>query len=225
MTQLAVLFDAENISHNRVGVILDKIKQLGNIMVLRAYGDFTNIHYVNWTKWNNVINLIQVDDPYNCKNRTDQVLAIAAMDLLYDDSIDEFCIVSSDSDFTPLIERILKSKKVHVFGEINSIEIYRSSTSTFTNIGSLYFESNLDELIDLLKQVVTVSYRPLTQIGHDIYQIDPQFDPKKYRCKNLTEIFKLLDDTFEIFILNDIVNVRCKRVLNVESPVFIPSNR
>lgn len=229
MIKLAVLIDAENVSHYRIGVVLNEIRKLGFIMILRAYGDFTNKQSSSWKKWEHVINLIQVDNPNNCKNRSDKVLLIDAMDLLYDETIDEFCIVSSDSDFTPLIERIREFKEVHVFGDINTVEIYRSTATTFTYIGSLYTESNIDEyylneLKELLKQVVNNIYKPLARIGYDIHQIYPQFDPKEYRCKNLTELFNLFDDTFEIFVINNIQNVRCKRILNIDSPAFVPSN-
>ncbi|HOR21941.1 MAG TPA: NYN domain-containing protein, partial [Ruminococcus sp.] len=49
------------------------------------------------------------------KNATDSAMIIDAMDILYSDNVDGFCIVSSDSDFTRLAIRLRESGK-HVIG-------------------------------------------------------------------------------------------------------------
>jgi uncharacterized protein (TIGR00288 family) len=43
------------------------------------------------------------------KNSSDSAMIIDAMDLLYSDKVDGFCIVSSDSDFTRLAIRLRES--------------------------------------------------------------------------------------------------------------------
>ncbi len=77
-------------------------------MIKRAYVS-TN----QFNRWAEItekhqIKIIHHHNATNGKNATDIVLVIDAMDLLHDkkDKLDGFCIVSSDSDFTPLVKRM-----------------------------------------------------------------------------------------------------------------------
>lgn len=72
-------------------------------------------------KWNNPIQPMQSFDLVKGKNATDMALCIDAMDLLYTKSVHTFCLVSSDADFTPLIQRLrADGKEVFGFGELKS---------------------------------------------------------------------------------------------------------
>jgi hypothetical protein len=103
--RIALLIDADNSPSSKIDVILAELAKLGVVNVRRAYG--------NWKKdglkgWENVlheyaIRPIQQFDYTKGKNATDMGLVIDALDLLYSDSPDAFGIVSSDSDFTPLV--------------------------------------------------------------------------------------------------------------------------
>jgi uncharacterized LabA/DUF88 family protein len=55
------------------------------------------------------------------KNSSDSAMIIDAMDLLYSDKVDGFCIVSSDSDFTRLIRLRESGMKVIGMGRKNII--------------------------------------------------------------------------------------------------------
>lgn len=115
--RIALLIDADNSPASKIDVILAELAKLGVVNVRRAYG--------NWKKdglkgWENVlheyaIRPIQQFDYTKGKNATDMGLVIDALDLLYSDSPDAFGIVSSDSDFTPLVMH-LRAKGAQVFG-------------------------------------------------------------------------------------------------------------
>ena len=111
--KLAVLIDAENISTKYVDVILSEANNLGDVIYKRIYGNWTTPQMASWktTILNNAIQPIQQYSNTTGKNSTDSALIIDAMDLLYKNTLDGFCIVSSDSDFTRLASRLRESQK------------------------------------------------------------------------------------------------------------------
>jgi uncharacterized LabA/DUF88 family protein len=106
--KLAVLIDAENTSANLIKLLLTEIAKYGTAHVKRIYGDWTTTHLSSWKlKLHKLaIQPIQQFRYTTGKNATDSALIIDAMDLLYTQNFDGFCIVSSDSDFTRLASRI-----------------------------------------------------------------------------------------------------------------------
>src|SRR3989442_2997229 len=106
--KLAVLIDADNTPPSIIDALLAEIAKYGIASVRRIYGDWTT---PNLRGWKDVL-LEQAIQPIQQfrytvgKNATDSALIIDAMDLLYTEKLDGFCIVSSDSDFTRLASRI-----------------------------------------------------------------------------------------------------------------------
>lgn len=119
-SRLAVLIDADNARANIIEGLLAEVATFGVASVKRIYGDWTT---PNLSQWKTVllehsIQPIQQFRYTTGKNATDSAMIIDAMDLLYTDTFDGFCIVSSDSDFTRLASRIRESgKRVYGFGE------------------------------------------------------------------------------------------------------------
>lgn len=106
--KLAVLIDADNVSDKISGDLLSEIAKIGEVTVKRIYGDFTSSQNA---RWKDVLNKYAIKPisqfAYTTgKNATDSALIIDAMDLLHTHSLDGFCIVSSDSDYTGLALRI-----------------------------------------------------------------------------------------------------------------------
>jgi len=115
--RLAVLIDADNAQASIIEGLLGEIARYGIASVKRIYGDWTSTHTAQWKKslLKHSINPVQ-QFPYTTgKNATDSAMIIDAMDLLYTDRFDGFCIVSSDSDFTRLAQR-LREEGLMVFG-------------------------------------------------------------------------------------------------------------
>ena len=115
--RIAVLIDADNVSDKYIKYIMDEISNHGTPTYKRIYGDWTNPHIASWKKvlLNNSITPIQQYSYTTGKNSTDAALIIDAMDILYSENVDGFCIVSSDSDFTKLATR-LREAGMYVIG-------------------------------------------------------------------------------------------------------------
>lgn len=106
--RFALLIDADNVSSKYIGVILDELSNYGIITYKRIYGDWTSTLHAKWkdTLLENSITPIQQFSYTTGKNATDSALIIDAMDIMYTKTVDGFCLVSSDSDFTRLAARI-----------------------------------------------------------------------------------------------------------------------
>ncbi len=115
--KLAVLIDGDNIPSAYVKEMMEEIAKYGNPTVKRIYGDWTQPHLTKWKNLllQNAITPIQQYAYTTGKNATDSAMIIDAMDLLYSEKVNGFCLVSSDSDFTRLATR-LREASMHVIG-------------------------------------------------------------------------------------------------------------
>src|SRR3546814_3504860 len=106
--KLAVLIDADNTQPSIATALLAEIAKYGVANVKRIYGDWTTDNLKGWKKvlLDLAIQPIQQFSYTVGKNATDSRMIIDAMDLLYSDRFDGFCLVSSDSDFTGLASRL-----------------------------------------------------------------------------------------------------------------------
>ncbi len=113
----AVLIDADNVAAKYTKYILDEVSNYGVVTYKRVYGDWTRPNLAGWKSMalDNAITPIQQYSYTSGKNATDSAMIIDAMDILYSNNVDGFCIVSSDSDFTRLAIRLRESGK-HVIG-------------------------------------------------------------------------------------------------------------
>jgi len=135
--RFAVLIDSDNISAKYIAGILAEMTKYGIITYKRIYGDWTSSHTTKWKKelLENSITPIQQFSNTTGKNATDSALIIDAMDILYTESVDGFCIVSSDSDFTRLASRLRESgMDVIGMGEEKTPRSFRAACSVFTSL-------------------------------------------------------------------------------------------
>lgn len=134
INRLAVLIDADNARADLIESLLKEIAKYGTSHVKRIYGDWTNPNLNRWKEKLNqfAIQPIQQFCYTSGKNATDSALIIDAMDLLYTQNFDGFCIVSSDSDFTRLACRIRESGLVvYGFGEKKTPEPFIKACDKF----------------------------------------------------------------------------------------------
>ena len=136
-TRIAVLIDCDNISHQWAQAILGEIAKHGTLGVKRGYGDWTDTHLKNWRPElaTYAIQPVQQFAYTVGKNATDFALVIDAMDLLYSGSVDAFCIVSSDGDFTRLVMRLRESgKRVYGIGARKTPRAFQNACDQFTYV-------------------------------------------------------------------------------------------
>ncbi len=115
--RLAVLIDGDNIPSAYVREMMEEIAKYGNPTIKRIYGDWTRPGLAKWKDLllEHAIQPIQQYGYTTGKNATDSAMIIDAMDVLYSEKVDGFCIVSSDSDFTRLATR-LREAGMRVYG-------------------------------------------------------------------------------------------------------------
>ena len=118
--RLAVLIDADNAQPSVIEGLLAEVAKFGVAGVKRIYGDWTSTKLGQWKLCllEHSITPIQQFAYTSGKNATDSSLIIDAMDLMYSKNLDGFCLVSSDSDFTRLAQRLREAGMVvYGFGE------------------------------------------------------------------------------------------------------------
>ena len=139
----ALLIDSDNVSAKYIDTIFDELADRGMVTVRRIYGDWAR----SVNGWNratllrNSIVPIQQFAYTQGKNATDSAMIIDAMDLLYTGNLDGFCLVSSDSDFTRLAERLREAgKEVVGMGENKTPEAFVKACTSFKMLDALIRE-------------------------------------------------------------------------------------
>ena len=138
--KLAVLIDADNTTATCAQDLLEEIAKYGIASVKRIYGDWSSPALNGWRSvlLKHALVPIQQFAYTKGKDATDMGLIIDAMDLLYSGHFDDFCLVSSDSDFTPLASRIRASGRVvYGFGREKTPEAFRQACDRFFYIENL----------------------------------------------------------------------------------------
>jgi uncharacterized protein (TIGR00288 family) len=137
--RIALLIDADNVSHRQIGPMIGELSKHGVANIRRAYGDWASDGLKNWKEGLHeyAIRPVQQFSYSTGKNASDMALLIDAMELLYTQKLDAFCIASSDADFTPLVMQLRdRGHEVYGFGERKTPEPFVNACSTF-----LYFDS------------------------------------------------------------------------------------
>jgi uncharacterized protein (TIGR00288 family) len=117
---IALLIDCDNASYQAIDGVLNELAKYGVTNIRRAYGNWKAPNLIGWEGQLHsfAIQPIQQFAYTQGKNATDAAMIIDAMDLLYTQPLDAFALMTSDSDFTPLVMRILTNgRKVYGFGE------------------------------------------------------------------------------------------------------------
>ncbi|MBR6391046.1 MAG: NYN domain-containing protein [Lachnospiraceae bacterium] len=151
----ALLIDAENADIKYLTDILNELKTYGNVTYKRMYGDFTSSTMKEWNRRALEYAIVPIQQPHysKYKNAADIMLVIDAMDILYNKSVDGFCIVSNDSDYTRLVNRLCEAGyEVIGMGSSNASKTLKAACTEFKNLEKI-FSDDLD----------TVDTRPANQ--------------------------------------------------------------
>lgn len=226
--KIAVLIDADNVSEKYIKYIIDEISNHGIPTYKRIYGDWTKPQLA---PWKNVllsysISPIQQYNYTTGKNSTDAALIIDAMDILYSNNVDGFCIVSSDSDFTKLASRLREAGMFVIgMGEKKTPKPFISACEMFKYLevlASMASEpaetksikevpkqeeqkvgmTNINRLIETIKTIITEisdedGWAFLGKLGNTLNKRYPDFDTRNYGYTKLTPFLSSLNH-FEI---------------------------
>ena len=223
--KLAVLIDGDNIPSSYVKEMIEEIAKYGNPTIKRIYGDWTNPKLSKWKSvlLENAITPIQQYGYTTGKNATDSAMIIDAMDILYSEQVNGFCLVSSDSDFTRLATRLREAgMNVIGIGEKKTPEPFIVACDKFIYIEILKYQSeesetefaeskssqkdNVDKItpkvIKLIASTITDladddGWAFLGDVGNLLQKKQPNFDSRNYGFQKLTPLIKSINE-FEI---------------------------
>ncbi|POR31947.1 hypothetical protein TPAR_07842 [Tolypocladium paradoxum] len=214
--KLAVLIDADNAQPSMASPLLAEIAKYGTAFVKRAYGDWTGTSLKGWKEQllESSIQPIQQFAYTHGKNATDAAMIIDAMDLLYSNRFDGFCLVSSDSDFTRLASRIRESGLVvYGCGERKTPKPFVTACDKFIYIENLASNDELAPQVGLSAHKLTPAahnesythatiwlraavratsdddgWAGLASVGSHVTRLYPDFDPRTYGYAKLSEL-------------------------------------
>jgi len=132
--RIALLIDCDNVSHTSIGGVLDELAKYGMVNIRHAHGNWNSPSLNGWIEKVHpfAIRPMQQFAFTKGKNATDSAMIIDAMDLLYSKNVDVFALMTSDSDFTPLVLRLLESGlPVYGFGEKKTPKPFVDACSQF----------------------------------------------------------------------------------------------
>lgn len=173
--RIAVLIDADNVSDKYIKAIIDEVANHGTPTYKRIYGDWTKPQLASWKTvlLNYSISPIQQYSYTSGKNATDAALIIDAMDILYSDKVDGFCIVSSDSDFTRLAIRLREAgMKVIGIGQKKTPLPFITACDKFVYIEILKNEQpSVSETTSQIKGKTKVQPKALNRIDQHLIKL------------------------------------------------------
>jgi len=227
--KIALLIDCDNVSHQSIEGVIDELSKYGKVNIRHAYGNWKSESMKGWEEklHPHAIKPIQQFAYTKGKNATDAAMIIDAMDILYTQNLDAFALMTSDSDFTPLVMRILSNGiTVYGFGEKKTPLPFVKACSQFIYTENLE-ESDDEEdkkksgvntkktrnelrqdtaLVKLLRTAVEQSadengWSHLGLVGQYISN-KTSFSPVNYGYKKLGDLIRV-SDLFQIEMRND----------------------
>jgi uncharacterized protein (TIGR00288 family) len=155
---ISILIDCDNVSHKYAEDIFNDIAKYGTVNIRRAYGNWKDKKLIGWEKLLQQYNIqpIQQFAYTQGKNATDIAMIIDIMDLLYTKELTGVALVTSDSDFTPIVTRILANGlTVYGYGEEKTPTAFTNACSQFIyveNLSSKTTPSKLDEVENIVSE-------------------------------------------------------------------------
>lgn len=204
--KIALMIDSENVPVKYIEPVMNEISKYGKIVISRFYGDINNLSK-EWetTARNLAIRAIHQSNVAVGKNAADMAMALDAQEIMYQGKVTAFFLVTSDSDFTPLAEK-LREGGMHVVGigeEKKVTSAFKSACNEFK-----YFEyikeeeeevpnpkNNTEPVIDIgdiIKSIIVENGEhnriQLSRLGDILVNRFSDFDSRKYGSKNLSNL-------------------------------------
>ncbi len=223
--RIAILIDGDNAQSTLMEQILVEAGKFGNSTIRRVYGDWTTSSMKSWKDILNSFAFQPIQQfRYTVgKNSTDSAMIIDAMDILHTESVDGFCLVSSDSDYTRLATRIRESGKlvigigkkltprafvsacnVFIYTEnLSRVEVHKAGKKREEKPAEVVTPQDT-ELVKLIDQAMDMTetddegWTKLSEVGTALRRVDPGFDPRTYGFKQLSQLVKSMRGSFDV---------------------------
>jgi hypothetical protein len=220
LKNIALLIDADNASYAGIDPVLTVLAELGQVNIRRAYGNWAKPALSKWNQITHRYGLqpVQQFDLTKGKNATDMAMTIDAVDLLYAGKVDGFGIMSSDSDFTPLVTRLRQDGLlVYGFGSAKAPEAFKTACTRYIDVDQLIRTQDQEEdappssetskidsdLIELLGGAWKAAsrdeegYAKLQEVGQ-IAGNRSSFDVRNYGYKRLSDLMRAAGENFKL---------------------------
>jgi len=202
-SQIAVLIDFENVGLNTIQGLFDALSDIGRIIIKRAYADWSSSKTPREQLFELGIEPILIyRSTKSGKNASDIRLTIDATELLFQSNVDTFVIVSSDTDFIPLINKLRSAGKVVIGAgrkETKSNNLVRSCDRYFfldqADFNVLSRIPELSQVDELLLRGFRASADDNGQVlGSKLHATIQRLDPSfNYRTYGHATFVKLLE--------------------------------
>ncbi len=220
LKNIALLIDADNATAKGIDPVLTVLAELGQVNIRRAYGNWAKPALSKWSEITHRFGLqpVQQFDLTRGKNATDMAMTIDAIDLLFRGKVDGFGIMSSDSDFTPLVTRLRQDGLVVFgFGSAKAPKAFQTACTRYIDVDQLIkneaeetgepvekasTKGDYPELIDLLGSAWKAAKRDengfalLSEVGN-IAGNRSSFDVRNHGFKRLSDLFRA-DEHFKV---------------------------
>jgi uncharacterized protein (TIGR00288 family) len=216
---IASLIVGDNATPEHLDEVLLVLGELGTINIRRAYGDWAKASLKGWSALSSSHSIIQIQQPdiVKGKSATDMKMTIDAMDLLYRGHIDGFGIMSSDSDFLPLAQRLREDAlDVYGFGTAKTPVSFQQACTRFYDVGALALDDEQleqpaagkgqrpvdPELLQVLGSAYKASkrddegYTPLSELGQRAKAVS-SFAARNYGFTRLSDLITAVPN-FEV---------------------------
>lgn len=210
-SKVAVFIDGENITAKVADRLIEEVANYGDVIVKRVFADWSSPNVQAWKEVVAKHSLIaeQQFSAVKGKNSSDMALIINVMNVLYEKNIDIFCLASSDSDFTRLVQELREREKIVVgFGLKQTAQAFVNAFSEFIYLDS---ETNEKEVQTVAKQKLDIlgilgkertnalkeiidklieddGFALYARIGIEMKNKYSDFVPKNYNCKSMKEL-------------------------------------
>ena len=210
--RVAVFIDAENISAKYAARLIEEAANYGDVIVRRVFADWSSPNVQAWKETVAKHSLIaeQQFSAVKGKNSGDISLIINAMVVLFEKDIDVFCLASSDSDFTRLVQELREREKIVVgFGLKQTAQAFVNAFSEFIYLDNsdaavekgklsekktakpqaILDESRRAALKEIIEKLIEEDGWALyARIGMEMKNKFADFVPKNYDCRSMKEL-------------------------------------
>jgi len=211
--RIALLIDAENVPVNRMPAVIKEMAKYGTAITSRFYADIKAIG----DEWRRISSefAIRPVHQYNVavkKNAADMAMSLDALEIMNQGLVDMFIIVTSDSDFTPLVIKLREKGAIVIgIGDQKASKAFVSSCNEFKYFdylidGERVEEANTSELAKTIRDLIIESGTDgkihLSHLGNLLTNLSSDFDPRLYGARSLSKLISSMK-VFDIVIEND----------------------
>ncbi|MDP3188826.1 NYN domain-containing protein [Limnobacter sp.] len=209
--RVAVLVDCDNTTPEILEYALRVVAQFGRVVIRRGYGNHSTLA----NKWQEALVRLAFTPCLQYqyasgKNTADIALALDAIEVLFDEMVDAFCVVTSDSDFAYLCRKLReRGAIVYIVGEEKTPDALRNATDQFFEFQPPEAAPAKDQSKSITKKqkpkmlrsavALLITESPegwvgLGALGNYLRRSDPGFTPKKFGHSGLLEMVKTYTD-------------------------------